>query len=98
MSQSSDIGMRNRVFAAAAGQHARHTSTVGNLKTVFQRDRIIVHMQAFRTVWLLCNLSFDMELCLRDDKYAAYFARQIFCKQAWTTSSYPAHKPYVVPD
>ena len=29
-------------------------------------------MQAFRTMWLLCNLNLDSKLCLHDDKNDVY--------------------------
>ena len=42
----------------------------------FSADRIIVATTSitivFRTVWLLCNLSFDGKMCLHDEKNASF--------------------------
>ena len=56
------------------GQRGRHTLMVGNVKiAVYNWPHYgYIHMQTFRTVWLLCNLSLDGKLCLCDVKNAAF--------------------------
>ena len=61
-------------FRSITKASALHTSTVGNVKIA--RSEIsyycYIHMPTFDIVWLLRNLSFGGQLCLRDDKNTAF--------------------------
>ena len=49
-------------------------ATVGNVKIVISEKIVLLlhpHVDV-PTVWLLCNLSLDGQLCLRDSKNAAF--------------------------
>ena len=53
----------------------------------------------FRTVWLLRHLSFNGQMCLRDDKDAALSSRSIaVAREHGKRHAMRAHKPHAVSD